>query len=202
MTPNQGIASIIYEPEKGETENGDVKKEEKGEEKNYSVDEIIETSETVVFDSETNVNNDTVKVEEESGNNEDKKATKTDTLITNGVKKATETNTFVNIESIKSSETNTVNDKEKKASEADTVVSVEPEMRKSETLNKNSRKKFQNGAKTGPRFTVIGGQKVDLNTGNNSSSGLVLILFPVRQASVSQADPGADPGAGDEAESR
>ena len=180
-----------------------MRKEEQGEEKNYSVDEIIETSETVVFDSETNINNDTVKVEEESGNNEDKKATKTDTLITNGVKKATETNTIVNIESIKSSETDTVvNNEDKKVSIADTVDSVVPERRKSETLNKNSRKKSQNGAKKGPRFTVIGGQKVDLNTGNKSSSGLVLILFPVRQASVSQADPGADPGTGDEAESR
>ena len=112
-TFSKGIASIIYEPEKGENDNGDDIKQS---ETNYSVAEIIQIPETIVCDKKTSVDNKP-KVEDEK------------------YRKAFE-QTFT------------------------------PETKKSEVTGKTIRKKTQNGvgAKKAPNFTLIGGQKVNLNT--------------------------------------
>ena len=112
-TFSKGIASIIYEPEKGENDNGDDIKQS---ETNYSVAEILQIPETIVCDKKTSVDNKP-KVEDEK------------------YRKAFE-QTFT------------------------------PETKKSEVTGKTIRKKTQNGvgAKKAPNFTLIGGQKVNLNT--------------------------------------
>ena len=115
-TFSKGIASIIYEPEKGENDNGDDIKqsdEKHDKETNYSVAEIQETK---VPDKKTSVDNKP-KVEDE---------------------------------------------KDRKAFEQ----TFTPQTKKCEVTGKTIRKKTQNGvgAKKGPNFTLIGGQKVNLNT--------------------------------------
>ena len=137
-TFSKGIASIIYEPEKGENDNGDVIKqsdEKHDEEKNYSVDEIFEKSETIVCDKKTGVDNK-LKVEDE----EDMKAFE---------------------------------------------QTLTPETKKSEVkTGKTIRKKTQNGVKKGPNFTLIGGQKVDLNT--DKPQYLKLTLEQIQELAMRQ----------------
>ena len=137
-TFSKGIASIIYEPEKGENDNGDVIKqsdEKHDEEKNYSVDEIFEKSETIVCDKKTSEDNKP-KVEDE----EDMKALE---------------------------------------------QTLTPETKKSEVkTGKTIRKKKQNGVKKGPNFTLIGGQKVDLNT--DKPQYLKLTLEQIQELAMRQ----------------
>ena len=142
-TFSKGIASIIYEAEKGENHDSDdinQTDEKHDEEKNCSVDEVIETSQTIVLDKVTDVENN--------------KPTKVD------------------IE----------DNKDKKAAEQ----TLTPDRKTSEITRKNARKKSQNGvgAKKGPNFTVIGGQKVDLNT--DKPQYLKLTLEQIQELAMKQ----------------
>ena len=137
-TFSKGIASIIYEPEKGENHDVDdinQTDEKHDEEKSHSVDEIVEKSQTIMLDKMTNVNNKP-KVDLD-----DKKA-------------AEQTPT--------------------------------PERKTSEITSKAIRKKSKNGvgAKKGPNFTVIGGQKVDLNT--DKPQYLKLTLEQIQELAMKQ----------------
>ena len=138
-TFSKGIASIIYEAEKGENHDSDdinQTDEKHDEEKNCSVDEVIETSQTIDV---TDVNNKPTKVDIE-------------------------------------------NNKDKKAAEQ----TLTPDRKTSEITRKNARKKSQNGvgAKKGPNFTVIGGQKVDLNT--DKPQYLKLTLEQIQELAMKQ----------------
>ena len=142
-TFSKGIASIIYEAEKGENHDSDdinQTDEKHDEEKNCSVDEVIETSQTIVLDKVTDVENN--------------KSTKVD------------------IE----------DNKDKKAAEQ----TLTPDRKTSEITRKNARKKSQNGvgAKKGPNFTMIGGQKVDLNT--DKPQYLKLTLEQIQELAMKQ----------------
>ena len=141
-TFSKGIASIIYEAEKGENHDSDdinQTDEKHDEEKNCSVDEVIETSQTIVLDEVTDVNNKPTKVDIEDS-------------------------------------------KDKKATEQ----TLTPDRKTSEITRKNARKKSQNGvgAKKGPNFTVIGGQKVDLNT--DKPQYLKLTLEQIQELAMKQ----------------
>ena len=138
-TFSKGIASIIYEAEKGENHDSDdinQTDEKHDEEKNCSVDEVIETSQTIDV---TDVNNKPTKVDIEDN-------------------------------------------KDKKAAEQ----TLTPDRKTSEITRKNARKKSQNGvgAKKGPNFTVIGGQKVDLNT--DKPQYLKLTLEQIQELAMKQ----------------
>lgn len=140
-TFSKGIASIIYEPEKGENHDvDDINQidEKHDEEKSHSVDEIIEKSQTIMLDKMTDVKNNL------KADLDDKK--------------------------------------DKKGAEQN----LAPERKTSEVTSKTIRKKSQNGvgAKKGSNFTVIGGQKVDLNT--DKPQYLKLTLEQIQELAMKQ----------------
>ena len=138
-TFSKGIASIIYEPEKGENHVVDdinQTDEKHDDEKNHSVDEIVEKSQTIMLETMTSVKNQP--------------------KVDFGDKKAAE-------------------------------QTPAPERKTSDSItSKTIRKKSQNGvgAKKGSNFTVIGGQKVDLNT--DKPQYLKLTLEQIQELAMKQ----------------
>ena len=138
-TFSKGIASIIYEPEKGENHDVDdinQTDEKHDDEKNHSVDEIVEKSQTIMLDKMTSVKN------QPKDDLDDKKAAE---------------------------------------------QTPAPERKTSDSItSKTIRKKLQNGvgAKKGSNFTVIGGQKVDLNT--DKPQYLKLTLEQIQELAMKQ----------------
>ena len=157
-TFSKGIASIIYKSGELDT-NGETRGENHEEEKNVSVDEIIEKSETVLYNRDANGSE-----EIEGGQLE------TSQQQQNQINNFHET----------SVEEENANHQKISHSNGNAAESV-----KSQHPSKNNGKKGLNGnSKKGSRFTVIGGQKVDLNS--DKPQYLKLTLEQIQQLAMQQ----------------
>ena len=156
-TFSKGIASIIYKS--GELDTKGETRGENHEEKNVSVDEIIEKSETILYNSDANGSEDN-----EGGQLE------TSQQQQNQINNFHET----------SVEEENANHQKISHSNGNAAESV-----KSQHPSKNNGKKGLNGnSKKGSRFTVIGGQKVDLNS--DKPQYLKLTLEQIQQLAMQQ----------------